>query len=299
MLSVLIPCYNYDASAILNSLYKQLKPLNFNYEILICDDHSPDESLKTINNKTAEQTNATYIQNQTNLGRTATRQKLAKQAKYERLLFMDVDVLPVKDNFIEKFNIGNTEYQVVFGGITYINEKPEKKEILRWTYGKSREAKTIQDRLMHPYLSIISQCFLINKDLFLKANSFLDNRYGVDVIFCYNLQTLGASVKHIDNPIIHLGLENNSAFIEKTLKGLKALLEFENKNLLPTNYKKIQKAYINLSQTGLIFLFMFFMKMIKPLVLKNLRGTKPSLLLFDLFRLHYFAKLKTHQTQNA
>lgn len=299
MLSVLIPCYNYDASALLNCLYAQLKQLNFDYEILLCDDFSPDESLRSSNQKTAVKTYATYIQNKKNLGRTATRQKLANQAKYKNLLFMDVDVLPLHDNFIEKFDVEKTENQIIFGGVTYRTKKPERNEILRWTYGKAREAKTIRDRLMQPYLSIISQCFLIDKDLFLKANSFLENRYGVDVLFCHNLQTLGASVKHIDNPIIHLGLENNSAFIEKTKKGLKALLEFENKNSLPENYKKIQKAYLKLSKAGLIFLFMYFMKFITPMVLKNLKSSKPSLLLFDLYRLQYYAQLKTHQLKNA
>lgn len=291
MLSVLIPCYNYNASRLLFNLQNQLEKEGFEYEIILNDDCSSDVVLDKENKKTAEKIGAIYLKNKKNLGRTATRQNLAKEAMYDKLLFMDVDVLPLQNDFIKKFDIRDNRFQVIFGGITYTNEKPDKNKILRWTYGKAREAKPLEKRSKNPFLSIISQCFLIEKTLFLKTNNFLSNRYGVDVLFCNNLESHKAKVKHIDNPILHLGLESSTSFIKKTKQGLKALYEFEIKGLLPNDYKKIQNAYLKISKSGLLSIFLFIMKIMKGQILKNLNSTRPSLLLFDLYRLQYFASL--------
>jgi glycosyltransferase involved in cell wall biosynthesis len=298
LLSVLIPCYNYNVSLLLSKLQNQLNKQSFKFEIILNDDSSSDATIDNENRKTVEKIGASYIKNKKNLGRTATRQNLAKVAKYDKLLFMDVDVLPLNEDFIEKFDVENNTFQVIFGGINYSSEKPEKSKILRWTYGKAREARPLQERLKNPYLSIISQCFLIDKTLFLKANNFLSNRYGVDVLFCNNLDELNAKVKHIDNPILHLGLETSFTFIKKTEQGLIALHEFEKKGLLPNNYKKIQTTYITISRSGLLNIFMIIMKRVKGQILKNLISSKPSLLFFDLYRLQYFASLHKQEISN-
>lgn len=291
MLSVLIPCYNYNVSNLLKALDFQLKKQSFQYEIILNDDCSSDLETEKINKYTVENIGGKYIKNKENLGRTATRQNLAKSALYDKLLFMDADVMPVNDDFINKFDLSNLKADLVFGGITYAKKKPEKNKILRWTYGKSREAKPLTERQKHPYLSIISQCFLIKKSIFLSTNSFLENKYGVDIVFCFNLEKAGAKVKHIDNPIVHLGLENNTSFIKKSEKGLEALIEFEQKKLIPNNFKNLQISYLKLSKSNLIKLFILKMDLFKRLILFNLKSSKPSLLLFDLYRLYYFTKL--------
>lgn len=61
----------------------------------------------------------------------------------------------------------------------------------------------------------------------MKVNDTLENQYGLDVLFCQNLEKRQVVVKHIDNPVIHLGLEDNRSFIEKTKKGLDSLFYFE------------------------------------------------------------------------
>ncbi len=291
MLSVLIPCYNYDATLLLKKIHKQLIRQSFQHEIILIDDCSTNDLLDQKNKKIAEKVNAIYIKNKENLGRTATRQKLAKTARYDKLLFMDADVLPVNENFIETFNIENDNHDVIFGGITYSKERPEKKMRLRWTYGKAREAKDNKERLENPYLSIISQCFLIRKSVFLSANNFLENKYGVDIVFCFNLKRLNASIKHIENPILHLGLEYNSSFIKKTEKGLESLLEFEKRELIPNNFKKLQSYYQKLAKTGLNKIYEIVFTIVKTTVLRNLKSSNPSLLLFDLYRLYYFSRL--------
>lgn len=292
MLSILIPTYNYNITSLVESLSKQLENVDFSYEILVIDDCSSNAEIVESNKSIENFPNCTFIQNSSNKGRTATRQALAEAATYNWLLFMDADVLPKNEDFIKKFDIENQTAEVVFGGIAYETKKPDKEKVLRWKYGKAREAKPVQKREKMPYLSIISQCFLIKKDVFFKANDFHAHVYGVDVYFTQNLLKKQATVQHIDNPIVHFGLESNSSFIEKTKKGLETLCYFEKEGNIPANFRPIQSAFLNLKEKHLLGLFKLIYKTFESLILKNLMSSKPSLFLFDLYRLNYFCKLK-------
>lgn len=292
MLSILIPTYNYNITKLVESLSLQLENKPFPFQILVLDDCSSNLKISEANKSIEQSTNCYYLQNTHNKGRTATRQALAEIAKYNWLLFMDADVLPKSNNFIQNFDIENQTADVVFGGISYDEKKPDKEKILRWKYGKAREAKPVSEREKIPYLSIISQCFLIKKSVFLKANDFHDNVYGVDVLFAQNLEKMQVSVLHFENPIVHLGLESSESFISKTKKGLKSLYLFEKENKIPKDYRPIQNAYLSLKRNYFLNLFIFTIKLFKPQIEKNLRGKTPSLFLFDLYRLYYFSQLK-------
>lgn len=292
MLSVLIPTYNYNVNQLAERLSEQLKTCFFAYEILVLDDCSTNQETVIANQKITAFPNCFFFQNETNLGRTATRQALAEKANYDWLLFMDADVLPKNNEFIKNFDIENQSADVVFGGIAYENKKPEKEKMLRWKYGKAREAKPVSERIKMPYLSIISQCFLIQKRIFLKANDFHKNMYGVDVLFAQNLENMQVNVLHIDNPIVHLGLESSASFIEKTKKGLESLYHFEIENKIPEDYRPIQKAYQSLNKNGALKLFIRVVAFFEKSIYKNLTSSSPSLFLFDLYRLYYYSQLK-------
>lgn len=292
MLSILIPTYNYDISILVRKLLEQLKNEKIIYEIVVLDDASTDFSSVEKNKTIQEIGHCTYILSEKNAGRTATRNALAQHAQYDRLLFMDADVLPKNNDFITKFEIETNKADVIFGGISYECDKPEKEKMLRWKYGKAREAKPVSVRKKTPHLSIISQCFLIKKEVFLQANNFLNNAYGVDVLFCQNLEKLKTTVLHIDNPIIHLGLESNISFIEKTKKGLETLVMFESEGKIPNDYRPVQKAYLSLKNNHFIKIFCWIMKMSNARIEKNLKSGKPSLFLFDLYKLYYYVQLK-------
>tara|TARA_R110000850_G_scaffold150497_1_gene273261 strand:+ start:175170 stop:176057 length:888 start_codon:yes stop_codon:yes gene_type:complete len=293
MLSILIPTYNYNVASLVESLSGQLKEVDYLYEIIVADDASNNLGIVQKNRFINQLPHTRYLEQKENQGRTATRNFLAQSATYEWLLFMDADVLPKKESFIQNFDIKNNTSDVVFGGISYEEKPPEKDKILRWKYGKSREAKPVSEREKIPHLSIISQCFLIKKDLFLKANNFYENVYGVDVLFAQNLEKMNACVKHINNPIIHYGLEKNTSFIEKTKKGLESLYVFEKENKIPEDYRPIQKAYQTLKKNGALNLFKGIVGFFEKSIHKNLKSSSPSLFLFDLYRLYYYVNLQS------
>lgn len=292
MVSILIPIYNYNISMLVNEIHKQALELGFDFEIIAADDASTNNSIKKVNKEINNLINCSYIQFEQNKGRTYTRSFLAEKAQYDLLLFLDADVIPKEKTFLKNFDIQNTEADLIFGGISYSTEKPESQYLLRWKYGKSREAKTVDDRNKMLYLSIISQSILIKKDVFLKANDFFENIYGVDVLFCQNLEKMKVKVLHIDNPIIHLGLESNEDFIKKTNKALDSIYQFEKENRIPENYRPIQKAYLSLKNKGALKLFIKIIAFFEKSIYKNLISSSPSLFLFDLYRLYYYSQLK-------
>jgi glycosyltransferase involved in cell wall biosynthesis len=291
MLSVLIPTYNYNIQELVKLLSYQLSNVDFDYEILVLDDCSTRQDLITSNQNITNLPNCFFYRNDNNLGRTATRQKLAKLAKFDYLLFMDADVLPKNNDFIKNIDIKKQTNDVVFGGVSYSGKKPEPDQMLRWKYGSARETKSVQERNLKPYLSIISQCFLIKKALFVEVNGFLHNQYGLDVLFSQKLENKKATIQHIDNPIIHFGLETNKAFIEKTIKGLKTLFELEQSGDIPNNYRPIQKARLLLRRYKLSYMFTKLIGLFEQMILKNLNGHNPSLFIFDVYRLYIYQKM--------
>ena len=54
------------------------------------------------------------------------------------------------------------EPDVMFGGIAYSEEKPEKDKTLRWTFGRVREARPAAVRKTHPYYVISQNLWIKN-----------------------------------------------------------------------------------------------------------------------------------------
>lgn len=290
VISILIPTYNYNVYPLVKQLHQEAIGLGIKFEIKVYDDHSPNPYPE--NEKINFLPNSKYIYLEKNLGRSAIRNTLATEAIYPTLLFLDADVMPANTSFLKQFIASITpETDLVFGGILYQINPPEASKILRWKYGKAREARTLHQRKENPYLSIISACFLIKKSIFLKTNTFLENSYGIDILFSQNLQQEKARIAHINNPVIHFGLETNTVFIEKTKLGLETLASFTKQKKIPSDCRPLQQKYIQLKRNGFLPFFQSFIQLSEKLILKNLVSPQPSLFLFDIYRLYYYSKI--------
>ncbi len=91
MLSVLIPVYNYDIRRLVYAIHKQLLASKITFEILCLDDHS-ENSISASNTDIEQLQNTSYRILNNNLGRVAVRQTLAKQAVYDWLLFLILEI---------------------------------------------------------------------------------------------------------------------------------------------------------------------------------------------------------------
>ena len=203
-------------------------------------------------------------------------------------------MMPVNKNFIGHFKLQkDPAIDLIFGGISYLNEKPKKNKILRWKYGKAHEEISLKKRQKNPYTSIISGCMLIRKNLFLNVNqALLENRYGLDIFFSSLLKKRKVRIMHINNPVYHLGLENNACFFNKSMSAIDTLVYLETQKRIDSNINQIQRSYAFLKKWKLTNTFLFLSQKNLKKLKKNAFSKSPYLFLFNMYRLHYYAILK-------
>lgn len=291
MLSILIPTYNYNIFPLVSELRSQCETCGIAFEIIALDDasllfHPENEQVNTLQN-------CSYAILEANIGRSAIRNLLAKKATYNQMLFLDADVFPKDKNFIANYvNAIDSTEKVIAGGLLYTAERPETELLLRWVYGSKREVISKELRSEKPYQSFLSSNFIITKSLIAKVpfNESIPDLRREDTLFSFNLMQHKIAIKHIDNPVYHLGLDRFEVALQKeneSLDGLKYLLQH---NLLSPDYIKISRLYATIKKLGLHSVFYFFHLLARPMLLKNLSGPNPSLYLFDFYRVGYLCK---------
>lgn len=99
-ISIIIPCYNVEKyiEKCLTNIKKQL--VNFDYEIILVDDCSTDNTKKIIKKLLGER-NILYFENEKNSGAGFSRNFAVKKAKYDYVSFIDADDY-VDDNFYDE-----------------------------------------------------------------------------------------------------------------------------------------------------------------------------------------------------
>lgn len=294
MISILIPTYNYTVFPLVENLHSQCENADLIYEILVLDDASTDKNTSEENSKINELTNSNFEILQKNIGRSKIRNLLAEKAKYDWLLFLDADTFPSSSEFIINYIKSiNSENAIVYGGINY-PENTSEAFSLRHTYGTERESLSLRERLKNPYRSFITMGFAIKKDIFqsIKFNENLRGYGYEDSVFAYELQKKKMPLLHIDNAVIHLNLESTDDFIKKSELALQNLLDFYKTGAIDDETVKILSIYLKIKNLGLLFSIRLFFSLSKKSILENLKSSKPSLFLFDLYRLGYLSTLK-------
>lgn len=290
MLSILIPVYNYDISELVLEIHSQLSKTGLEFEILCRDDKSDKFSKR---NKSIIESLAysTYHQSGRNIGRTSSKQFLAEKAIYNWLLFLDADVLPKTNLFIENYlACTKLNYKAIFGGFTYPLQHQSEEGILRWKYGKKYEEVTSKKRNLKPHQLIISANFLINKEIFIIINSQINRKsYGLDNYFAALLKLNTINVLHIDNEVYHNGLEKNSTYIKKSEEAISTLLWMYNDKGIRDFDHKLLSFFIASKKIKLNYIFVITYNIFGNLILKNLKSKSPNTSLLQVYKLLYIS----------
>jgi len=289
MLSICIPVYNYDVCRLVQDLHLQAEKAGYLYEIIIMDDAS-DEEFRKINHA-IDLENVRYIQLNENVGRSKIRNHFTSVAKFPSLLFMDCDSAIASPYYIESYSRFFDSQTVCCGGRVYEDKKPDDSTYLRWKYGVNRESVSAAERNKNPNAGFQTNNFLIHKSVFekVKFNEDLDGYGHEDTLFGLELLGQCITISHIDNPLIHLGLETASGFLEKTEAGIKNLYKVEmllrEKYPEYINHSKLMRSKLFLQKLHLSgFVSKLFNIMRRPMK-NHLLGEKPFLMIFDLYRL--------------
>ncbi|HRX10553.1 MAG TPA: glycosyltransferase, partial [Draconibacterium sp.] len=276
----------------------QADELKIKYEIRVYDDGSANE-IKLQNRQIAAKSNVVYVELEKNLGRSAVRNKMGFESKFQNLLFIDADSLPVEKNYLKKYIENLKPGQVLCGGTVYNRQKPvDQEKYLRWVYGTNREAISAENRNSKKGFIITSNNFLIEKPVFEEVHFREDiKNYGhEDTLLGYDLFRAGIEIFHIDNPLEHTGLEDSSVFISKTKTALESLCLIE-KQLLAGDKVFVRQVnflnrYYKITQFLPPFFLRLFYKFGHSFIRRNLEGINPNLFLFDLYKLGFYSTLK-------
>ncbi|MDR1724840.1 MAG: glycosyltransferase [Bacteroidales bacterium] len=287
MLSILIPVYNFDCSKLITSLHYQASNAGIQFEILVYDDCST--KLLYLDSSILSLSNLKYKTMEVNLGRSAIRNLLASDAKYTNLLFIDCDCLPNDEKYIQRYisKIGFSD--CVCGGTLYPDRNKIKSyQKLHWLYGTKREMKV--NEKVPPIF--VSSNFLIKKEVF-ESILFDDKIKGYgheDTIFGIMLLKKGYSLTHIDNPIIHWGLNNTSKFLlnakmaSKNLRKLYDNPQYCNDLL---NIRLVQ-TWQQLHIFKIDSLLWLLSVLLLPFCEHQLKSKHPSLRVLDFYKLLHF-----------
>ena len=290
MISILIPVFNVNVQSLVQELSNQLKTLKVGAEIRVYDDYS-DDSFKSQNNTITSLAKVFYKELDENLGRTAIRQLLAKEAQYDWLLFIDSDSTIINKNYLHYYLLAiDGGYDVYAGGRIYQAEEPaDCNKRLHWKYGTERESIQGSKNVLH------SNNFCIRKTVFLQLQfpAQLTGYGHEDTWMELALIKAQQKIQFIDNPVLHSGLEDSTVFLEKTRSAVKNLL------LLPkffgeeTVKKKVRlyRLFYWQHKLGLHKMYTSFLNKRIRKIEENLQSCNPSLLQFDLYRLYILFRI--------
>jgi hypothetical protein len=284
MLSILIPVYNYNILPLVNELVKQCSFNGIDFEIL-CQDDASNSSVNILNQEINLLPNCSFFVNETNLGRGKNINSLSLKAIYDWLLILDCDTFPAQNDFVKKYidAISNLKNNILFGGIIYENKKPESDQLLRWVYGNKRETVTI-----------LTSNLIIKKEVFLQY-TFDESitKYGYeDLLFFSVLKANHFEISKIENPTFHFNLETSKAFLNKTQIALENLVFLYDSKKIKKEENKITTSFEFLRKLKLTQFSAFLFRKNQARIERNLFSKKPSLFLFDLYKLGYYCTLK-------
>ena len=296
MLSVLIPVYNFGVTELVETLSSQAQSLDIPFEIIVIDDAS-SEVYRAMNQHLKDIDGVVYIEEASNLGRSKIRNKLADIARFNNLLFLDCDSQIDHPDFIENYLNHINEDGVIYGGREYIHDVPQDTRFkLHWLHGVYREEIPVKVRSHEPNRSFMTNNFMISRNAFDKVrfNEKIRGYGHEDTLFGYDLAKCSIAIKHIDNPVIHLGLESSEEFLRKTREGIKNLKRIMKIN---GNEKRLQRDitllayYKGLRSVGMDGVFRYIYRRFEMRLRKNLMSENPNLIVFDLYKLGYLCSL--------
>ena len=292
MLSILIPTYNYDCYDLVAELHRQATELNINFEIIVADDCSKTEltKLQLIN----QLPNCQLIKPQHNLGRAKIRNFLANKSQYNHLLFLDSDSFPAHNDFLKNYIELIPQNITILGGRIY-NATQDKHHTLLTKYGTTKEKNN--NPIHTSKAPFTSPNFLIPKTIFNKIRFNEDIKgYGhEDTIFGIKLSRHNIPYYRFDNPIIHLQIEDNQTFINKTKESIQNLYNIYTTGL----YLEIQtlspllKLYTKIKTFHLTKIFSKIYQTNSNLLLKYCNCKNPNLTIFSFYKLCYLCHIAT------
>ncbi|OAV42756.1 glycosyltransferase family 2 protein [Lewinella sp. 4G2] len=221
MVSICIPTYQYDVTKLVLRLQEQMDEVDFPTELLVYDDASPQVPGWWASKQKLERRGTVLKRLEHNLGRGKIRNQLVRDARFPFVLLLDADAA-VPNDFLATYGRHLNLHQpilplLLIGGRTYAEDPPTDRSLhLHWWYGRKRES-TDRPYRENPFHGFQSNNFVASRQLLLDR-PFPEDAIGYgheDTLWGQQLEGKGITLKRIDNPVVHLGLEPAPTFLRK------------------------------------------------------------------------------------
>lgn len=290
-LSILIPTYNDVCYDMVDEIVKQASNTigSCKWEVIVAEDGSTDSNSIFQNNKIEHFPHCRHLILKENIGRAAIRNHLAKEAHYDRLLFIDAG-LSLPPYFLKKYILAD-QADVVCGGVGISGLHSSN---LRFLYESEACTRfSPEKRSSNPYKSFRTSNFMILKDVMISHPLRSDIKtYGYeDVIFGMDLEKSHTSICHIDNPARYKFFEPNDIYINKVEESMYTLACLSEEL---HGYSPLLDTTIKLRAMYLLPILRLLYNLIGKMLRKKLTGDKPSLSALKIYKLLYFASIYHH-----
>lgn len=291
-ISVLIPTYNDRILSQVSSLQQQLEALSLTedlcYEVVVADDCSTNATIRRENELVQKKAHCRLVRGEHNIGRAAIRNRLAQEAQYRWLLYIDANLF-IPDGFVSGYVHHIGEAEVVCGGSMV--DGLSQPQGLRYQYElESLHRFSAAARSKNPFRNFRTNNFMIARDLMIAHPLRSDIKtYGYeDVLFGKTLKQAGASILHIDNPVGYHSLESNQQYINKVEESLRTLHSYRDEL---QGYSPLLDGVEILRRKHLLSLARRLYAPLAPMVRRNLIGGSPSLFLFKVFKVGTYLQI--------
>lgn len=218
-LSVLIPYFRDNPAELVKSLVAQCADKNV--EILVYDDGTGDKAVNATLSSIAKSSESLCVKlllAEQNRGRSFARNRLMLEARAEWVLFLDADMLPCDEAFVQKYldaiKAENTD--IIFGGFQ-VEDKAQRKDLeLHRAFSETSDALDANARNLYGPQYVCSSNLCVKKSV-LEAEPFDDGFQGwgwEDSEWAARVATK-YRLAHADIPALHLGLETTDTLLSR------------------------------------------------------------------------------------
>ena len=295
LLTIITPVYN--RAGLLRDCYESLRcQTETDFEWIIVDDGSSDGSADTAE-AFADDLFPIRVIRKENGGKHTAINAAIPHIRGDYVLFLDSDGMPVNSNFLAAYlaAVQGLSAGAVCGSVAHPATLPSPAVSLRWLHETTYARRaTVEWRNAHPYANFRTFNFLIHRDSF--ARVMFDEQvhsYGYeDNLFGRALQDTDVQVKHIDNPMMNVDIEENAAYLAKNEEALRTLAaHYDTMSSLITLAQRVEKV----ERYHLGWLLSLVYTLFRSLLLRNLHGSAPRMWVFNLYRAGYLRALLRKQ----
>jgi glycosyltransferase involved in cell wall biosynthesis len=214
-LSVLIPFYGDDPRPLLEALEREAAALDGSVELLVLNDGDPDPVRgAAVAARLARLEMPARLIEGPNRGRSRGRNRLAREARAERLLFLDSDMAPDAPDFLRRWL--QVDAPVAFGGFTVESAPTTPHTVLHQAMSRGSDCLPAARRAEAPEKHVFTSNLLVRREVF-DTERFDESFAGwgwEDVEWAMRVARRWP-ILHLDNTATHLGLDTAEALTRK------------------------------------------------------------------------------------